>query len=101
MGFVQIIDYVTTRYDEVEALSEKFRANREGSGTAGPGRVTVGKDRDRENHFLVIAEFESYEAAMANSNDPVTQEFAAAMGELCDGPPTFYNLDLVRTDSFA
>ena len=67
MRFVQIIDYVTQRPDEVE-----------------PG------------HYLVIAEFASYESAMRNSEHPATQEFAQRMAELCDGPPTFYNLDVVR-----
>jgi len=32
----------------------------------------------------------------SNSNHPATQEFAQAMAGLCDGPPTFYNLDVVR-----
>lgn len=101
MGFVQIIDYVSTRYDEIETLSDKYRANRTGTSAQPPSRVTVTRDRDRANHFLVIAEFESYEAAMANSDDPATREFAEQMMGLCDGPPTFYNLDLVRTDTFA
>lgn len=99
MGFVQIIDYVTTRYDEVETLSDKYRANRGADSAQPPSRVTVTRDRDRDGHFLVIAEFDSYDVAMANSNDPATQEFAAAMMDLCDGPPTFYNLDLIRTDT--
>jgi hypothetical protein len=35
-----------------------------------------------------------YESAMENSNRPETAEFAAGMAKLCDGPPTFYNLDV-------
>ena len=97
MAFIQIIDYVTTRYDEVSALSQKMRAERAGETTV--RKVTVGKDRDRDGHYLVVAEFDSYESAMENSNHPATQEFSARMMELCDGPPAFYNLDVVEVDT--
>lgn len=94
MRFIQIVDYVTQRFDEVQALSEKFRA--EVADTSTTERVTVCQDRDRPGHYLVIAEFDSYDSAMENSDNPATQEFAQRMAELCDGPPTFYNLDVVR-----
>ena len=93
-GFIQIIEYQTTRFDEVRQLGEDFREGAKARG-AGPARVTVTKNRDMENSYVTIAEFPSYEAAMANSNDPATQQFAEAMGKLCDGPPNFYNLDYV------
>jgi quinol monooxygenase YgiN len=92
-GFVQIIEYQTSRFDEVKQLGEEIREQMQARG-GGPVRVTVTKSRDRDNTYLTIAEFASYEAAMANSNDPSTQQFAEAMGKLCDGPPTFYNLDV-------
>jgi quinol monooxygenase YgiN len=94
-GFIQIIEYQTTRFDEVRQLGEDFREQVKARGTA-PERVTVTKNRDRDNSYVTIAEFASYEAAMANSNDPATQQFAEAMGKLCDGPPNFYNLDYVH-----
>jgi hypothetical protein len=34
---------------------------------------------------------------MQNSDRPETSAFAARMADLCDGPPTFYNLDIVQT----
>ena len=37
----------------------------------------------------------SYEAAMENSASPVTQEYAGKMMALGEGPPTFYNLDVL------
>lgn len=40
--------------------------------------------------------FDSYDDAMANSDMPTTQEFAQKMMGLADGPPTFYNLDVVE-----
>jgi len=35
---------------------------------------------------------------MANSNMAETGEFAAQLASLCDGPPTFRNLDVVREE---
>ena len=94
-GFIQIIEYTTSRPQEVRAVSERFRERRAaegGSGTAVRGTVT--QDRDRPGVYLSIVEFPSYEEAMANSDRPDTQEFARAMAELCDGPPRFFNLDV-------
>jgi quinol monooxygenase YgiN len=96
-GFIQIIEYKTSRFDEVQQLGMDFREQARARG-GGPVRVTISKNRDIENSYLTIAEFESHEAAMANSNDPSTQQFAEAMSKLCDGPPNFYNLD--RIDSW-
>lgn len=97
-GFLQIIEFTTSRPEEIEALGEKFRQERQASadGTP-PRRVTLTADRDRPGYYLNVVEFESYEAAMDNSNRPETSEFAARMAELCDGPPKFYNLDVVQT----
>ena len=54
------------------------------------------RDRDRANAYVQIVEFPSYEEAMANSELPETVEVAARLAELCDGPPTFRNLDVAR-----
>ena len=35
---------------------------------------------------------------MANSNLPETAEFAAKLASLCDGPPSFRNLEVVREE---
>ena len=97
-GFVQIIEFTTTRIDEVKALSDEYRSTRVAAGDGTPPvRGTITADRDRPNTYLNIVEFPSYEDAMANSNDPRTGEFAEKMMKLCDGQPTFYNLDLLDT----
>ena len=93
-GFVQIIEFRSSRIDEIRALAEEWDAQRQG-GTMTRGNVCA--DRDDPGRFFNIVEFESYESAMENSNRPETSEFAAKMAELCDGPPTFYNLDVVET----
>ena len=90
-GFVQIIEFTTSRYDEIRALIDERRDQ--------PGlavRGMVAQDRDRPGTYINIVEFESYESAMENSGSPETQAFAAKMAELCDGPATFYNLDLLE-----
>jgi hypothetical protein len=97
-GFIQIIEFTTTRPEEVKALSEQYRESRKASGDAAPViRGTFTADKDRPNTYLNIVEFPSYEAAMENSNHPSTSEFAEKMMVICDGPPKFYNLDLMET----
>jgi hypothetical protein len=94
--FVQIIEFTTSRIDEIRALGEDMRTRREAAGeSGGPLRAVFTEDRDRSGHYVNVIEFESYESAMANSNHPETQEFARRMSELIDGPPTFYNLEVM------
>ncbi len=91
-GFVQIIEFTSSRYDEIRALVDQRRDQ--------PGlalRGLVARDRDRPGTYLNVVEFESYESAMENSDSPQTQEFATKMAELCDGPAKFYNLDVLET----
>ena len=65
MGFVQIIEVTTSRYDELEALHEQWLADTEGVRTVTAERVC--RDRDRPDTYLVIVEFPSHEAALANN----------------------------------
>jgi hypothetical protein len=92
-GFVQIIEWRTSRLDEVQALQDEWRQDHPDTG---PRHIMVGADRDDDGRYLTIVEFPSYEEAMANSSDPRTAEFAQKMMALCDGPPTFTNLDLIH-----
>jgi len=94
MRFAQIIEFSTSRFDEFERLLDDWLAQTEGSRTATRGIET--RDRDRANTYLQIIEFPSYEAAMANSALPATAEIATRMAKLCDAPPTFRNLDILR-----
>ena len=96
MAFVQLIDTTTTRRDEMDALAERWRSRTEGRRTA--RRITATRDRDRPDTYILIVEFPSYEAAMANSALPETADFAERLAELCDSPPAFRNLDVERVD---
>lgn len=91
-GFIQIIEWRTSRIDEVHALQEQWR---ETHPETGPTQVLVGADRADEGRYVTVVQFASYEEAMANNADPLTGEFAARMSALCDGPPTFTDLDLI------
>lgn len=93
-GFVQIIEFTTSRIDEVLKLTEEMQTQRD-AGTARRGTLTA--DRDQPNHYVSVVEFDSYESAMENSNRPETGAFASRMAALCDGPPTFHNLDVLET----
>ncbi len=95
MKFVQTIRFSTTRIDEIQAMSDQY--DRESGGDA-PGFLgaRVLKDRDQDNDYMIVAEFESYEQAMENSARPETDAFARRMGELVDGEVAYGNYDVVE-----
>lgn len=94
MKFVQIIEFKTGRIDEFNAILDEWLEKSEGGRPA--GRAVQVRDRDSENTYMNIVEFPSYEVAMENSEKPETGELAARLNELCDGPPIFRNVDVVR-----
>ncbi|WP_042379872.1 hypothetical protein [Streptacidiphilus melanogenes] len=98
MKFVQIIECKTSRIDEFNALLDAWVEKNAGNRMA--SRALQARDRDKENVYLNIVEFPSYEQAMDNSNRPETTEFAAQLAALCDGPPAFRNLDLLNERNF-
>ena len=93
MKFVQTIAWKTSRVEEMRAVAERFRAENPDPGPGFLGLKML-KDRDRENSYLVVAEFESYELAMQNSARPEVDAFNKEMMALADGPPTFGNYDV-------
>ena len=95
MGFIQVIEFRTTRLAEVEEMMEGWVSSTGGKRKA--RRATLTADRDRPDTYLQIVEFASYEEAMANSELPETAEFAQKMMALCEGEPKFLNLDVRQT----
>jgi hypothetical protein len=101
MAFIQIIEYQTSRIDELAALGTQFREEMARSAaTAKPLRGTITADKDRPGYYLSLVEFDSYESAMEASDRPETKEFFGRLSELMDGPPKFYNLEVVDTWQF-
>lgn len=66
MKFVQTIAWKTSRVDEMRAMADRFRAQNPDPGPGFLGLKLL-KDRDREDSYLVVAEFENYDLAMQNS----------------------------------
>jgi quinol monooxygenase YgiN len=96
MGYVQIIEFKTSRFDEVEALHEKWLAETAGERTTLSEHIC--RDRDQPDTYVLIVEFPSYEDAMKNNDLPATARIAEGMAALADAPLTFRNLDVIRVD---
>ncbi|QOV41113.1 hypothetical protein IM697_12275 [Streptomyces ferrugineus] len=100
MKFVQIIDFETERIDEMRELAHETQERLAGRG-GGPTRRLVLNDRGQANRYLVVIEFDSYEEAMRNSDDPETTKFAEQMAALCTRPPSFTDCDVLEMTDFA
>jgi hypothetical protein len=96
-GFVQIIEFKTSRIDEIINLGRPSRT--EGTTQATFRHIIAAADRDHPGTYYTIVEFDSYESAMENSSRPETSDFAAKMAALCDEPPVFRNLDVQWEDT--
>lgn len=93
MAFVQIIDFRSSKMDEGAAHIDEYLKKTEGRRTARRGLLC--QDRDDPNHYINIIFFDSAESAEENSNLPETKELSEKMMTVGDGPPTFYNLDVL------
>jgi len=94
MGFVQIIEFRTSKMKEMQAVGNEWEAAA-ADGRKARRRVLC-EDRDNAGRYFNVVFFDSYDDAMENSNLPATQEFAKKMMALADGPPTFYNLNVIE-----
>lgn len=98
MAFVQIIDCRTDRVDELNGLLDRWAEQTEGRRTV--DHAMLATDRSDPRHVVEIVEFASYEDAMRNSRLPETDRIFREMVALCDGPPAFTDLDVVRDARF-
>jgi quinol monooxygenase YgiN len=94
MSFIQIIEMRTKKYEELQKLGDEFYAATEGKRTVKQSYVT--RDRNDPDRYLIVVLFDSYEEAMKNSNLPETAAFAEKQMPLLDGPPTFFDLDVIE-----
>ncbi|HUE08231.1 MAG TPA: hypothetical protein VMP41_12445 [Acidimicrobiales bacterium] len=97
-GFVQIMELDTSKISEVDALGRDLATSLGGEFKA--RRATTAEDRERRGHYYIIVEFDSYEEAMQNSENPQVAQYSDKMGSLLDGPPAFRNLDVVEVMDF-
>ncbi|MEE1772032.1 ester cyclase [Streptomyces sp. JV185] len=96
MRFVQVIDCKTERFEDMDRLMDRWAE--QNRGTRAATHSLVGKDRSDGSHYVEIIEFPSYEDAMANSGLPETERIFREMVALCDGMPSFTDLDVVRDE---
>jgi hypothetical protein len=96
-AFVQLIEFQTQHYDQMDALIDGWKAEIGADRTA--EWMVMGRDRDRAGTYMEVVEFPSAEAAQRNSDSPATTAFAGKMMALCDGPVTFHNLEVVRAET--
>jgi hypothetical protein len=94
--FTQMIDFQTARIDEFLAGLDATIASMKGHSV--PHRAVVAKDCDRDNHYLLMVEFASHELAVENSHRPDVGQFSAFLSGLCDQPPAFRNLEVLRDE---
>jgi quinol monooxygenase YgiN len=92
--FIQLVTLTTTKVDELRKIDADWREATAGRNTLVRERVFA--DRDRPDTYISVCEFASAEDAAANSALPETQECAAAIAAICDGPVTFTNLELIE-----
>lgn len=95
MGFIQIMEITTSNFDELEHLHEQWMADTEGRRTV--RREVVCRDRERPDTYVIVVEFDSYESAMENNDLPETATIAEGVAKLASQPPSFRNLDVIRT----
>lgn len=93
MGFVQIIEFRSANIDAMQEVGERWEKATEGKRAA--GRRVMCRDRKDPNRYFNVVFFDSYEAAMQNSHLPETERFSQEMMKLAEGPPTFYDLDII------
>jgi len=94
MSFIQIIESSTKKFDELQALGDEFFQATEGKRTLKRSLLT--RDRNDPDRYLIIAFLDSYESAMENSNLPETAAFAEKQMSLLDGPPNFFDLEVIE-----
>ena len=95
MKFMQIIEYETSKPDDVKAVFDEFIATTEGRRAVGHGYT--GRDREKPDTYVSVVIFPSYEEAMRNNELPETQRFSREMMGLCQNV-TFHNLDVTRDE---
>jgi quinol monooxygenase YgiN len=98
MRFIQFIEFETDNIDSFAAEVDRWAEESADWRTA--SRATLCADRDNPGSYVHIVEFPSYEAAMANSNDPRTNEFAVRMASMTGEGRKFRNFDVLKVSEF-
>lgn len=95
-AMVQLIEYWTDRFAEVDALLDEWISSTQGERTA--VRTRIGVDRHDPGHHIEIIEFRSAADADRNSTLPGTDDIHRRFVPLCTRGPIFTDL-LIRRDT--
>ena len=93
MAFAQIIEFRSADIDKIRQAGETWEQDTAGKRTA--RRRLLARDHKDPDRYFMLVFFDSYESAMVNSELPETQASAARFAALADGPPNFYDLDIL------
>ena len=94
MAFMQIIEFRTSDMERARQVDDDWWRATEGKRTV--LREVVARDRSDPDRYFAVVFFDSYESAMENSGLPETQAAAEQYAKMSDGPPVFYDLDVVQ-----
>ena len=96
MKFTQVIDFKTNRIDDFTAALDAVIASTEGHRI--PHRAVLRRHRDGAHHYQLVVEFPTHDLGMENSRRPEVGEFAATLFAICEEPPIFSDLDVLREE---
>jgi len=75
-GFIQFVEFEAKDVDAVAAALERFRDEKPGAVLSSP--ATIAEDRERPGTYVSIVQFDSYEQAMTQSQNPAVDGFSRA-----------------------
>lgn len=93
MSFVQVIEYKTSDLDAVKRVNDEWKSATEGKRTA--KRIVLGKYRDQSDRVCEMVFFDSRDDAMRNNELPETQDYARKLGDVVEGDPQFFDIEIV------
>ena len=94
MAFMQIIEFHTADIDAVRRIDQEWRRATEGKRTV--RRELLARDHSDPTRYFAVVFFDSYESATANSSLSETQASAEQYMKVSDGPPMFYDMDILE-----
>lgn len=94
MRFIQTMAFRSFHEQQIKKLLEDWRKENQ-DGAVGPQRTVFLRDRDKDDTYLMIAEFSSYDDAMKNNDRSETKEWADALGKAVEGEVSYRNYDVV------
>ena len=93
MAFVQIIEFRVSDIERARQIDDEWWRATEGKRTV--RRELLARDRSDPGRYFAVVFFDSYESAMENSGLPETQALAEQYSKISEGPPVFYDLDVL------